>query len=537
MLAAAVVVLVGLALVDLWVGVTNDAINFLNSALGAQVARRRVIYAVATLGIVVGALLSDGMMEVARKGIFDPGFFRTDSGGLDTTLILTVYLAVMITDVLLLDFFNTFGLPTSTTVSIVSELLGAAVGVALWSRGQGLVEAFSVINTGPVTRIYAGILMSVAVSFVGGAAVMLLLRTLFTHDLKRGFARFGALWASACMSALLYFVLFSAARHMGLLSVGAKAFIHQAQWGLVLGAFLLTYAAVHVLARTRPEFMLRLIILLGTGALAAAFAGNDLVNFIGPAIAGFQAVFVKGADLSGHVQTPLLGLAVAAAVMALALWRSKKAATVSETEVRLAAHDRVDQRFASWGVARLAVAAGRAAGGAVLQLTPRLLVHQLARRTRRPPPRAGQAAPPYDLLRATVNICVASIIISAGTARQLPLSTTYVTFTVAMGAAWADRCWGTTEGAAQRVTGIMVVVGGWLLTGLMAAVGAFAVATGLTLLGLPLGLLSCAVLLVAASRRLSAAHQQRAGKTPLPGALPSASPHGGMVAMASPEMR
>ncbi|MCB1153179.1 inorganic phosphate transporter [bacterium] len=496
-LELAVVVLVFLATFDLWVGVTNDAVNFLNSALGSYVAKRRTIYIVATIGILLGAFLSDGMMEVARKGIFNPSFFTMPDGHLDVRAIVIIYLAVMITDVIMLDFFNTFGLPTSTTVSIVSELLGASIAVAFFRyTDHSLVAAGEVINAGSAITIYVGILLSVIVSFTGGALFMLLVRSFFTHDVKRTFKYYGGVWTGICFAGMLYFVIFKAGGHASFMTADVKQWLSAHSWLIMGGVFLVATAIAQTQAH-RPERVFKVIILTGTGSLAAAFAGNDLVNFIGPTIAGYQAVFIENVDMAGKVKTPLLGLLAAGILMALALWKSKKAHSVSDTEIRLASNgDGMSQRFSGSSLARAIITANRLVFKILLVLTPRGLVRLMDGRTRRPDPNKEVVEPPYDLLRATVNLTAASVIISIGTANKLPLSTTYVSFMVAMGASLADRCWGTSaEATERRVTGVLVVVAGWGLTGVLASTGAFIVGGIICALGIVPGVSTMLVLL------------------------------------------
>lgn len=511
MLIAVLVVLILLATFDLWVGVTNDAVNFLNSAIGSQVAKRRTIYIIATVGIFFGAALSSGMMEVARKGIFDPGFFVVD-GAIDVELILMIYLAVMVTDVIFLDLFNTFGLPTSTTVSIVSELFGAALGVAFWLSGADISAAVEAIEGQGVLNIYAGIALSVVVSFTAGALVMLALRVLFTRDVDGNFAIVGPLWAGLSTSALLYFVLFKAAKKASFMTDDVTAWLADHIVAIMGATFLICVAVAQVFSK-RPRLVFKFIILFGTGALAAAFAGNDLVNFIGPAVAAGQAVLVEGIDLTaGDVSTPMAALLFAGAVMATALWRSKKAQSVSDTEIRLAASGNVDQRFSRSTVARGVIGAAKMSTGLFRAVVPRGARGFVDRRlTAGHDVVAGDDAP-YDLLRATVNLTVAAIVISIGTALKLPLSTTYVAFMAAMGAALADRAWGDEAAAEARITGVLVVMGGWVMTGVLTSMGAFVAASVLMNLGLVGGAAVLVCLVAVAFYRMAVYHAKDLGQ-------------------------
>jgi phosphate/sulfate permease len=472
-IAIALAAIVGLALLDLWVGVANDAVNFLNSAIGSRVATRRLILAVASVGVLLGALSSSGMMEIARRGVFDPDRFLDADGALMLGALLAVYLGVMAADVVMLDLFNTFGLPTSTTVSIISEMVGASIAVALWLGGGHLGEALTVINTGPVLGIYSGIFLSVVVAFTSAALIMFVIRLIYSHDLERTFPRMGWLWTGLSFAGLAYFVLFKGLKNAALLGGAAGDFLHAHIGWIVAGAFV-AFAIFGVIFGSRPKLVLGAIILCSTGALAMAFAGNDLVNFIGPSVAAAQAALVEGIRLSGKVKTPPWALLVAGAVMVAALWRSRKARRVTDTEIRLAASGTTEQRFRTNLFARTLVYWSQIGWSLLTRATPRPVKQAVGSRTEPPPPSAD--TPPYDLLRASVNLTVASLLISVGTANKLPLSTTYITFTAAMGAALADRTW-RSEDADQRVAGILTVLGGWVVTGFLAAFGGFVMAS------------------------------------------------------------
>ena len=463
-------------------GVANDAVNFLNSAVGSRVASARIILTVASAGILLGVLTSDGLLDVARSGVFDPSWFTDADGRVRLDALLAVYLGVMAADVLLLELFNSFGLPTSTTVSIISELMGASVAVALWLAPEGAGPALGIINTGPVLGIYGAIFLSVVVAFTVSATLMFLLRLLYGHDLGRSFPRLGWLWVGASGAALGYFVVIKGLGSSGLLSPSRLADMQAAVPAITGGTFAVC-AALAILLRNRPRAALGGVILAGTAALGLSFAGNDLVNFIGPAVAGLEAV-AAGGDLSGGARVPPWVLLAAGAVMVAALWRSRKAARVTDTEVRLAAHGATPQRFSeasplAHALVRSWLATYRAAGA----LVPGSIRRSVRARVAAPASVvAGDA--PYDLLRASVNLVTASLLISLGTASGLPLSTTYITFMCAMGAALGDHAWSPGR-APQRVTGILVVLGGWLVTGLLAALGAFVMASLISLGGTP----------------------------------------------------
>jgi phosphate/sulfate permease len=494
----ALVVILALAVLDLWVGVSNDAANFLNSAIGSRVASRRTIVVVASFGVVLGAISSSGMMEVARKGVFNPDRFLDPSGALVITAILSVYLGVMAADVLMLDLFNTFGLPTSTTVSIISELVGASIAVSLWMHPDGLIEGLAVINTGPVLGIYGGIFLSVVIAFWGGALVMFLVRLVYGHDLESSFRRYGWLWTGVAFVAIAEFVLFKGLRKSVLLAGARGEWVGDNKWLIGLVVFVAA-AACGVIWRHQHRKVLGVIVLCGTGALAMAFAGNDLVNFIGPSVAAAQAVLVEDVQLSGEVPTPTFALLAAGLIMVAALWRSKKARRVSDTEVRLAAHSDISQRFKTNAFARALVSWATTFWNLVRVMSPTRVRHTVHTRTLPPAPAEGQA--PYDILRATVNLTVASLLITAATARKLPLSTTYITFMTAMGASLADRNW-PMESADQRVAGVLTVIGGWVVTGFLAACGGFVMAS-IIFVGGSIGLLAASVAVGVALWRMS----------------------------------
>ncbi|MDE0394605.1 MAG: inorganic phosphate transporter [Gammaproteobacteria bacterium] len=453
--------------------------NFLNSAFGSRVARRRVIMIIATVGILLGAFTSSGLMEVARRGVFDPGFFVDADGTVILTSILALYLGVMAADVLLLDLFNTFGLPTSTTVSIMSELVGASIAVAFWTTAGGPGGALDVINAGPVLGIYSAIFLSVITAFLSAAVVMFLVRVLYGFDLKTSFLRWGWLWTGVSFAAMAYFVLYKGLQGAAILGDETMSMLRD-RILLILACVFILAGGLAVLFRRQPMKVIAAIVLTGTGALSMAFAGNDLVNFIGPSVAAFQAVLVEGIDLSGQVATPPWALLLAGMIMATSLIRSRKARRVTDTEIRLAAQNHTRQRFRANHLGSTIATMGHAGLRLAQRLTPGGIRTRIEDRTAPPP--TDPSDPPYDLLRASVNLTVAALLISIGTANGLPLSTTYITFMAAMGASLGDRTWNMAD-AGQRVTGILVVLGGWLLTGLIAGAGAFVMASVIVLTG------------------------------------------------------
>lgn len=467
----ALVLLVLLAVIDLIVGVSNDAVNFLNSAIGSRVAPRQVIMIVASAGIMVGVVFSGGMMEVARKGIFDPGFFTMPE-------LMTIFLAVMLTDMVLLNLFNTYGLPTSTTVSIVFELLGAAVIVSLLKiqdEGQSLAALAAYINTSKALMIIGGILLSVVLAFLCGALVQFFTRLTFTFDYARRWRRYGAFWAGLSMAVITYFILIKGAKGASFILPAGKVWIKANGW-LIMGAiFVLSTALFHLLQRWRRN-ILKPLILVGTFALALAFAANDLVNFIGVPMAGlhsYQAALASAAPqtikmsmLARTVPCQSWLLLIAGGIMVITLWISRKARTVTETEIGLGQQDEGIERFGSSSLSRAIVRLGLGLGELSRILLPRLWRTVLARRFdttvyQAEPDRDNR--PSFDLIRASVNLMVASALVSYATSRKLPLSTTYVTFMVAMGSSFADKAWGR-ESAVYRVTGVLTVIGGWFMT-------------------------------------------------------------------------
>jgi phosphate/sulfate permease len=480
----AVVILITLAIVDLMVGVSNDAVNFLNSSFGSRAASRRVIMIIASFGIMAGVVFSSGMMEVARKGIFHPQLFTMPE-------LMTIFLAVMLTDVLLLDLFNTFGLPTSTTVSIVFELLGAAVVVSIIKiakLGDDLANLGEYINTAKAMIIITGILLSVAVAFVCGAIVQFLTRLIFTFDYESRIRRYGALWGGVALASITYFILVKGAKGATFMSAEDVAWIRGHTWTILAACFAASAVILQILLFLKVN-ILKPIVLAGTFALALAFAANDLVNFIGVPLAGLAAFNAANATadplnssmeaLGGKVMSQDLLLIVAGLIMVVTIWLSRKARSVSETEISLSQQEEANERFQSTALSRAIVRMAMSAGDIVKAVLPAIVLRGLRRRLDTTTYQADtdeENRPSFDLLRACVNLMVAGAVISFATSQKLPLSTTYVTFMVAMGSSFADQAWGR-ESAVYRVTGVLVVVGGWFMTALMAftAAGLFAV--------------------------------------------------------------
>lgn len=466
-----------LAISDLIVGVANDATNFLNSAVGSKTAPLRIIMLVASLGVLLGAVFSSGMMEVARNGIFRPEMFVFKE-------IMLIFLTVMITDVILLDLFNTYGFPTSTTVSLVFEMLGSAVAISLMKISQTaeytLLDMGQFLNTSKVLAIVSSILASVVVGFIVGAVVQYLARLLFSFKLHKTQKYFGALWGGLCVALILYFIVFKGMKGSSLISESAMNFL-QDNAGLLLfsvfGIFVIVFQLLHWLFKFNA---LRFVVLLGTFALAMAFAGNDLVNFIGVPMAGlssFQLFQSSGAvnpeafsmiGLKGAVPTHEVILFFAGIIMILTLWFSKKAKNVIKTTVDLSRQDSGTERFQSTPLSRTLVKMFVGLNEKMTQFIPKKMNKSISRRFK-PNKKADQTAA-FDMLRASVNLMVASALIAFGTSLKLPLSTTYITFMVAMGTSLSDGAWGR-DSAVYRITGVFSVIGGWFIT----AIAAFAV--------------------------------------------------------------
>jgi phosphate/sulfate permease len=485
-------ILFALAVMDLMVGVSNDAANFLNSAVGSRVAPRHVIMLVASVGILLGVTFSSGMMEVARKGIFHPRLFSMPE-------LIAIFLAVMLTDVLLLDLFNTFGLPTSTTVSLVFGLLGAGVAVSLakiLQNGQSAILLAEYINTGKVMAIIAGILLSVGVAFCCGAAAQFASRLLFTFDFSRRLRRYGAVWGGMALSLITFFILIKGAKGASFITAEMLAWIATHTWTILLGCLVFFAFVLQILMLITRINILKLSVLGGTLALAMSFAANDLVNFIGVPLAGFQA-FMVARGSADPLTTPMDALQQpfgtntyfllgAGAIMVATLWLSRKARTVTRTEVSLSRQEEGLERFDSSQLARIILRMAIGLFSVVRLAIPESWQSWIRRRLDpsgyRPAPGYDGIIPDFDLLRASVNLMVSSALISWATSMKLPLSTTYVTFMVAMGSSLSDQAWGF-ESAVFRITGVLMVIGGWFFTALIAFTLALCFAFALHYLG------------------------------------------------------
>jgi len=469
-----------LAVADIVVGVSNDAINFLNSAIGSKAISIRTIMIVASLGIFIGAVFSSGMMEVARKGIFNPGSFYFDE-------IMIIFMAVIITDILLLDFFNTLGLPTSTTVSIVFNLLGASVVMSLIKIGasdtETLADIGNYINTDKAITIISGILLSVVIAFSVGAFVQWISRIIFTFQFEKKVKNFGAFFGGIALTSITYFIFVKGLKGTPYYKE-LSGFLKSNELLIVAIAFFALTALSYFFQKVSQKSILIVVILVGTFGLALAFSGNDLVNFIGVSMAAYhsyEAWSISGIDptlfsmevLDKKVPAEPLLLFIAGGIMVITLWFSKKAKTVAETEIGLSRQNDTHEKFKPNIFSRTLVNSFFYLSSSLSAVLPKSFHDRIEKSYERNnafmlSKDQSVDAPAFDMIRASVNLMVAGILISIATAMKLPLSTTYVTFMVAMGTSLADRAWGR-ESAVYRVAGVVSVIGGWFLT----ALGAF----------------------------------------------------------------
>ncbi|MCH2490304.1 MAG: inorganic phosphate transporter [Flavobacteriales bacterium] len=476
------VALAVLAIADLVVGVSNDAVNFLNSAIGSKAISFKTIMIVASLGIFIGAVFSSGMMEVARKGIFVPGQFYFEE-------IMIIFMAVMITDILLLDFFNTLGMPTSTTVSIVFELLGAAVVMALIKIGANNTETWgdlgNYINTAKATEIILGILLSVVIAFTIGALVQWISRVVFTFHYEKKIKNFGALFGGVALTAIGYFIFMKGLK--GTPYYGDfKELIEGNELIYILASFVFWTLFSFLFMKIFKKSILIIVIAIGTFGLALAFSGNDLVNFIGVPMAAYHSYEAWAASgeaasafsmniLETKVPAEPILLFIAGGVMVITLWFSKKARTVADTEIGLSRQGEGHEKFQPNMLSRAVVRGSTRLSQALGLVLPTKTRENINARFEKPvvelPKHKTYELPAFDMIRASINLVVAGVLISIATSMKLPLSTTYVTFMVAMGTSLADRAWGR-ESAVYRVAGVINVIGGWFFTAFSAFVAA-----------------------------------------------------------------
>ena len=475
-----------LAIVDLVVGVSNDAVNFLNSAIGSKAISIRNIMIIASIGVFMGAVTSSGMMEVARKGIFNPGMFVFQD-------IMFIFMAVMITDILLLDVFNTLGMPTSTTVSIVFELLGAAVAISLIKISQNDAETISAIwnyiNYEKASLIIFGILLSVVVAFSIGAIVQFISRLIFSFNFEKRPSYINALFGGFAITAITYFIIMKGMK--GTPYYKDVKYLIEDNTLLIISLSFVTWTIIsQILTKIFKLNVLKLIIGIGTFSLAMAFSGNDLVNFVGVPIAAwnsYQAWSISGEAatvfsmdiLAKKVPSNIWLLLIAGAIMVITLWTSSKARNVIKTGIDLSRQGEGHEKFNPNSLSRIVVRASMGINSVLSYMLPQRTLAFVDSKFQKPiiklPKDKTYEMPAFDMIRASVNLIVAGILISIATSLKLPLSTTYVTFMVAMGTSLADRAWGR-ESAVYRVAGVINVIGGWFLTAITAFTAAALVA-------------------------------------------------------------
>jgi phosphate/sulfate permease len=471
---AIICVLFIFAIIDLNVGVSNDAVNFLNSAVGAKAASLKTILFIAAIGIFIGASTSSGMMDIARHGMFQPEHFYFRQ-------LMCVFLAVTVTDVVLLDIFNSLGMPTSTTVSMVFELLGASFAISLIKINSGeALEGVSsmgdLLNTGKALEVIAGIFLSVAIAFFFGIVVQWISRLIFTYNYKKGLTKKIGVFGGVAVTSILYFMLFKGMKNAAFMTPDVKAYLNENTLMLLGVIFVVSTILMQFLHALKVN-VFKVIILIGTFALAMAFAGNDLVNFIGVTMAALDSVihFAEVAVPAGisadeymmgflnePAQTSIWFLIGAGAIMVYALCTSKKAHEVLNTSINLSRQDEGDEMFGSSSMARKLVRAGMGFITSINKISPKNLKRWVAKRFNQEEATLDDGAA-FDLVRASVNLVLAGLLIALGTSLKLPLSTTYVTFMVGMGSSLADHAWGR-ESAVFRITGVISVIGGWFLT-------------------------------------------------------------------------
>ncbi|MDR0893848.1 MAG: inorganic phosphate transporter [Prevotellaceae bacterium] len=463
-----VIFLFVLAIFDLIVGVSNDAVNFLNSAVGAKAAKFKTVLFIAAVGVFIGASLSNGMMDIARHGIYQPQYFYFSE-------IMCILLAVMLTDVVLLDVFNTMGMPTSTTVSMVFELLGGTFALALIKvSNDSAVGMGELINTDKALSVIMGIFLSVAIAFFFGMVVQWLARVVFTFNYKKRMKYSIAVFGGIAATSIIYFMLIKGLKDSSFMTSDTKHWI-QDNTLLLVGSFFVFFTVLMQILHWLRVNVFKVVVLMGTFALALAFAGNDLVNFIGVPLAGFSSFMdytTNGAGASpdsfvmnsllGPAKTPLYFLIGAGAIMVYALYTSKKAQNVIKTSVDLSRQDEGEESFGTSPIARTIVRMSFNVSNGISKVLPESSKRWIATRFRSDETIMEDGAA-FDLVRASVNLVLAGLLIAIGTSLKLPLSTTYVTFMVAMGTSLADRAWGR-DSAVYRITGVLSVIGGWFIT-------------------------------------------------------------------------
>jgi len=506
---------------DLYVGVANDAVNFTNAAMGSKVASFKVIMIVAGFGMLLGVIYSGGMMEIARKGIFNPAFFTLDE-------ILVIFLAAMVADVILLDFYNTYGLPTSTTVSILADLLGAALGVSIYklvSAGLPLSMMVDFINIEKVTSIFGSIILSIIFAFVFGTIAQFIARLIFSFNYTSRIKYFGAVWGSFATTFMLYFVFIKGLKHASFITPNILNFINHNLVPILLGIFIGLTIIYQIIISLTNYNILKIVILFGTFALAMSFASNDLVNFIGVPLAGLDAYMIASQSPDPHnmlmvdlgnsdLKPPVHLLLLAGMIMFATLVFSKKARTVTKTEISLGRQGEGFERFQSNALSRAIVNATLTFVHFIEKITPRKIknfvkkqfdISQFIAEVDENGERSS-----FDIIRATVILAISSALISLGTSLKLPLSTTYITFITAMAAALPDKAWGR-ESAVYRVSGVLTVIGGWVFTAILATT--FALITSFIIIySGAIGVILAMIILVLVFWKSSILHRQRTEK-------------------------
>ncbi len=526
----------GLAITDLTIGVSNDAVNFLGAAMGSHTASFRTILIIASLGVLIGATFSNGMMEVARKGVLFPQMFLFEE-------LIVIFISVMITDVIMMDTFNSLGLPTSTTVSLVFELLGAAVAVSLikvyhslpdggsfQSLVANIAEIDAYINQNKAAQMVTGIFAVVIIAFFVGAMVQWVARFIFTFRYERKLKYYGGIVGGIAFTAMTFFMLLKGAKGTTLISPETKVWVAENTYLLMGVTFVITFIISQVVVSVFKKNILKVIVLAGTFSLAMAFAGNDLVNFIGVPLAAwssYEAWVAAGQPIESlHMSallepahTPILILASAGMIMVITLYTSKRAKKVLKTSIDLSKYESTDENHRPNIVSRSLVRGAVAIGKFTSRIMPDFMTRQVELRFARPavalPQGKEYEAPAFDMVRASVNVIVPAILISWGTSSTLPLSTTYVTFMVAMGSSLADKAWGR-ESAVYRVAGVLKVILGWFATAFFAFIAAGTFATFVyhyfMLAIIPLLILGVVIMTISRMRKRSTRREERRQK-------------------------
>ncbi|MDO5532683.1 inorganic phosphate transporter [Sutterella sp.] len=464
-----------IAIIDLFVGVSNDASNFLQSALGCRIASFRTTMWVAAAGVLLGSTFSSGMMEIARSGVFNPQMFTFAE-------IMVIFFAVMVADIILLDTFNSLGLPTSTTVSIVFELLGSAIAAAamkLLSEGASLAEVAEYINSSKALTIISGILISVVVAFVAGTVVQYVARLIFSFRWEGAYRKVGAVYAGLAITSIIYFLVMKGAKGASFMRPEWIEWIDANTQVILISLFVGLSVFFQICISFFKANVFKVIILAGTFSLAFAFAGNDLVNFVGVPLAALDSweawkasgiedeAFMMGGLLEPST-APTIFLLLSGLVMVLTLWFSKKAHRVIQTSINLASQASEQEQFGASLPGRLIVRGSMTAGRIINQIMPGAVKRGLESRFEPLPSNPNEAPLPFDYVRASINLVVSAILIASATSLKLPLSTTYVTFMVAMGSSFADGAWDR-ETAVYRISGVLTVISGWFVTAFCAS--------------------------------------------------------------------